>query len=192
MWNSSSERRHSSPRSSSENERELSFIYEPTEKGEKGSLRPIVIDGSNVAYCHGDDKDFSIRGIEIVVDDFINRGYEKEKIVVFLPKIRDGPALQEMLKSKCKIFFAASRKLPNGENITSHDDYYMLNYAAKVGAVIVTRDNYREHANNPSHPEWDEVISNRILMPNFVRDVLLLQEDPLGRNGPRLDEFLKF
>ena len=192
MWNSSSERRHSSPRSSSENERELSFIYEPTEQGERGSLRPIVIDGSNVAYCHGDDKDFSMRGIEIVVDDFNNRGYEKEKIVVVLPQKRHLPEMLKHCSEKCSFCFVPSRRHPGGEVINFHDDFYILNYAAKVGAVVVTRDSYRNHANNPSHPEWDEVISNRILVPKFVRDVLLWPEDPLGRNGPRFDEFLKF
>ena len=157
----------------------------------KGSLRPIVIDGSNVAYCHGLDTDFSRRGIEIVVDDFINRGYEKEKIVVVLPEQRDSPELQE-LKNKCLFCFVPRRRHLSGEVINFHDDFYILNYAAKVGAVVVTRDSYRNHANNPSHPEWDEVISNRILVPKFVRDVLLWPEDPLGRIGPRLDEFLKF
>ena len=80
-------------------------------KGERGSLRPIVIDGSNVAYCHGEDKKFTIRGLEIVVDDFIIRGYEKKKIVVFLPQKRDHfhPKLRVTLKEKCSLSFAPRR-----------------------------------------------------------------------------------
>ena len=80
-------------------------------KGERGSLRPIVIDGSNVAYCHGEDKKFTIRGLEIVVDDFIIRGSEKKKIVAFLPQKRDHfhPKFRETLKQKCSLSFAPRR-----------------------------------------------------------------------------------
>ena len=74
-------------------------------------LLPIVIDGSNVAYCHGEDKKFTIRGLEIVVDDFIIRGSEKKKIVAFLPQKRDHfhPKLRETLKEKCSLSFAPRR-----------------------------------------------------------------------------------
>ena len=159
---------------------------------EKGNLRPIVIDGSNVAYCHGKDREFSPEGIDIVVDDFINRGHER--IVVFLPdqrgRSRHDREVLERLEEKCFLSFAPSRQQPSGEIISSHDDYYILNYAAKHGAVVVTRDNYRDHANQK--PEWDAVIRDRILMPTFVGDDIQWPEDPLGRNGPRLDNFLRF
>ena len=171
-----------------ENERDHS---EPR-KGEKGSLRPIVIDGSNVAYCHGRDRDFSAKGIHIVVEDFLSRGHEK--IVVFLPKQRGRShhdrELLEKLENKCTLSFAPSRQRPSGEIISTHDDYYILNYAAKHGAVVVTLDNFRDHAYQK--PEWDVVIRDRILMPTFVGDDIQWPEDPLGRNGPRLDDFLRF
>ena len=156
----------------------------------KEGLRPVVIDGSNVAYCHGDDQVFSIRGIEIVVDDFINRGHEK--IVIFLPQKHEKEKLLMKLEEKCSVIFIRSRQQPSGENINHHDDYYILNYAAKHGAVVVTRDNFRDHANNPRHPEWDAVITDRILMPTFVGDDIQWPEDPLGRTGPCLQDFLKF
>jgi hypothetical protein len=47
-------------------------------------LRPIVIDGSNVAFQHGRHRCFSVQGIEIVVDYFERRGHEK--IVAFVPQ----------------------------------------------------------------------------------------------------------
>ena len=156
------------------------------------SLRPIVIDGSNVAYCHGRDREFSSKGIEIVVDDFLSRGHER--IVVFLPqqrgRSRHDRELLEKLEEKCSLSFAPSRQKPSGEKISNHDDYYILNYAAMKEAVVVTRDNYRDHVNQK--PEWDAVIRDRILMPTFVGDDIQWPEDPLGRNGPRLDEFLRF
>ena len=52
----------------------------------RGSLRPIVIDGSNVAMHHGQWKEFSVRGIELVVRYFEARGHDK--IVAFVPEYR--------------------------------------------------------------------------------------------------------
>ena len=96
----------------------------------------------------------------------------------------------EELEEKCSLCFTPSRQQPSGEIISSHDDYYILNYAAKHGAVVVTRDNYRDHANQKT--EWDAVIRDRILMPTFVGDDIQWPEDPLGRTGPCLQDFLKF
>ena len=42
---------------------------------EREQLRPIVIDGSNVAMAHGNEKTFSCRGIEICVNYFRERGH---------------------------------------------------------------------------------------------------------------------
>lgn len=49
-------------------------------------LRPIVIDGSNVAMSHGNKEVFSCRGIKICVDWFRARGHKE--ITVFVPKWR--------------------------------------------------------------------------------------------------------
>lgn len=51
-----------------------------------GRLRPIVVDGSNVAMSHGNKEVFSCRGIKICVDWFKNRGHKE--ITVFVPKWR--------------------------------------------------------------------------------------------------------
>jgi len=49
-------------------------------------LRPVVIDGSNVAMSHGNKEIFSCRGIKICVDWFRARGHKE--ITVFVPKWR--------------------------------------------------------------------------------------------------------
>lgn len=49
-------------------------------------LRPVVIDGSNVAMSHGNKEVFSCRGIKICVDWFRARGHKE--ITVFVPKWR--------------------------------------------------------------------------------------------------------
>ena len=40
--------------------------------------------------------------------------------------------------------------------------------------------------------EYYNVIKNRLIRPNFIKDQLMLPTDPLGVNGPRLDKFLRF
>lgn len=66
-----------------------------------GTLRPIVIDGSNVAMSHGNKEVFSCKGIKICVDWFKSRGHKE--ITVFVPKWRkeasrpDNPITGEVL-----------------------------------------------------------------------------------------------
>lgn len=66
------------------------------------ALRPVIIDGSNVAMSHGNKEVFSCRGIKICVEWFRNRGHQE--ITVFVPKYRkessrpDNPVVdQEIL-----------------------------------------------------------------------------------------------
>ena len=47
------------------------------------NLRPIVIDGSNVAMAHGGSKIFSCRGIEICVEWFKNEGHKVGYILYY-------------------------------------------------------------------------------------------------------------
>lgn len=53
-------------------------------------LRPIVIDGSNVAMSHGNKEVFSCRGIRLAVDWFRDRGHTYIK--VFVPSWRKEPS----------------------------------------------------------------------------------------------------
>ena len=48
-------------------------------------LPPIVIDGPNVAFCHGKDKVFSAKGIKLVIEYFKMRGHQK--IVAYVPEL---------------------------------------------------------------------------------------------------------
>lgn len=38
---------------------------------------------------------------------------------------------------------------------------------------------------------WREIITKRLLQYTFVGDIFMVPDDPLGRNGPRLEEFLR-
>uniref|UniRef100_A0A674N550 Zinc finger CCCH-type containing 12B n=1 Tax=Takifugu rubripes TaxID=31033 RepID=A0A674N550_TAKRU len=50
------------------------------------NLRPIVIDGSNVAMSHGNKEVFSCRGIQLAVEWFLEKGHKD--ITVFVPAWR--------------------------------------------------------------------------------------------------------
>ena len=158
-----------------------------------GGLRPIVIDGSNVAMNHGQRKVFSVKGIELVIRYFENRGHKK--IIAFVPEFRkkfnqsSDQKLLERLEDEQRVSFTPSRTV-DGVHITSYDDTFILDYAAQHGAIVVTRDQYRDLINQK--PEWREVIEKRILMQTFVGDDLMFPHDPLGRGGPNLDTFLRY
>uniref|UniRef100_A0A8C3MSK6 Uncharacterized protein n=1 Tax=Geospiza parvula TaxID=87175 RepID=A0A8C3MSK6_GEOPR len=63
------------------------------ESDSSDSLRPIVIDGSNVAMSHGNKEVFSCWGIQLVVDWFRERGHTYIK--VFVPLWRKEPPRQD-------------------------------------------------------------------------------------------------
>uniref|UniRef100_A0A8C9FPQ0 Zinc finger CCCH-type containing 12A n=1 Tax=Pavo cristatus TaxID=9049 RepID=A0A8C9FPQ0_PAVCR len=58
----------------------------PLEEKESDNLKPIVIDGSNVAMSHGNKEVFSCRGILLAVQWFWDRGHKD--ITVFVPSWR--------------------------------------------------------------------------------------------------------
>lgn len=101
-------------------------------------LRPIVIDGSNVAMSHGNKQAFSCRGIKLCVDWFRNRGHKD--IVVFVPKwrkesssldnpIKDQELLNELEREGIMVFTPS--RFVGGKRMVCYDDRYIL----KVGVV---------------------------------------------------------
>jgi len=186
--------------------REVKQVKSHILKGTKvhhSRLRPIVIDGSNVAFAHGrsepamkngrNGSEFSCWGIKLVVEYFVKRGHDN--IVAFVPefrkksgKSRDGNLLNK-LEEEGHLAFTPSREVA-GRFIASHDDRFILGYAAEHGGIVVTRDNFRDHYHVP---EWKDTIQNRLLQPTFVRGKLFrFPDDPMGKNGVSLDQFLRF
>ncbi|KAJ8673619.1 hypothetical protein QAD02_004881 [Eretmocerus hayati] len=159
-------------------------------------LRPVVIDGSNVAMSHGNKHSFSCRGIKICVDWFRARGHRE--ITVFVPKWRkesprpDNPVLDQEILGELErerlLVFTPSR-LVGGKRMVCYDDRYILRLAAELDGIVVSNDNYRDLAQE--NPEFRKVVEERILMYSFVNDRFMPPDDPLGRSGPTLDNFLK-
>lgn len=170
-----------------------SNIYNPNSSERvKSGLRPIIIDGSNVAVSHGKG-DFSFRGLQICVDYFIKRGHKVIK--VFVPQFRRNlamhrePQILAYLEKNDFLILTPSRRV-DGKMVVSYDDRYIVQTAAELGGVIVSTDNYRDLLSE--NPAWKETIEQRLLMFTWVDDILMFPQDPLGRFGPRLDEFLMF
>ncbi|XP_047414389.1 probable ribonuclease ZC3H12D isoform X1 [Sciurus carolinensis] len=159
------------------------------------SLRPIVIDGSNVAMSHGNKEAFSCRGIQLAVDWFRDRGHTYIK--VFVPSWRKEPSrsdtpireqhVLEDLERQAVLVYTPSRKV-NGKRVVCYDDRYIVKVAYEKDGIIVSNDNYRDLQSE--NPEWKWFIEQRLLMFSFVNDRFMPPDDPLGRRGPTLSNFL--
>ncbi|XP_063190488.1 NEDD4-binding protein 1 [Chroicocephalus ridibundus] len=164
-------------------------------KNEPGKpyLKHIIIDGSNVAISHGLRKFFSCRGIAISVDYFWKRGHRN--ITVFVPqwRTRRDPYITEQdfltQLQDVGILSLTPARMVLGARIAAHDDRFLLHLADKTGGVIVTNDNFREFVTESR--AWREIIQKRLLQYTFAGDIFMVPDDPLGRNGPRLDDFLR-
>ncbi|XP_077206351.1 putative ribonuclease ZC3H12D [Paroedura picta] len=158
-------------------------------------LRSIVIDGSNVAMSHGNKEVFSCMGIQLVVDWFKNRGHKYVK--VFVPSWRkestryDNPItdqhILETLAKQAILIYTPSRKM-KGKRMVCYDDRYIVKLAYEQDGVIVSNDNFRDLQNE--NLEWKWFIEQRLLMYSFVNDIFMPPDDPLGRHGPSLANFL--
>ncbi|KAM6218371.1 endoribonuclease ZC3H12A [Rhynchocyon petersi] len=168
----------------------------PEEDKESSDLRPVVIDGSNVAMSHGNKEVFSCRGILLAVNWFLERGHTD--ITVFVPSwrkeqprpdvpITDQYILRELEKKKILVF-TPSRRV-GGKRVVCYDDRFIVKLAFESDGVVVSNDTYRDLQGE--RQEWRRFIEERLLMYSFVNDKFMPPDDPLGRHGPSLDNFLR-
>ncbi|XP_072830845.1 endoribonuclease ZC3H12A [Vicugna pacos] len=169
----------------------------PPEEDKEGSdLRPVVIDGSNVAMSHGNKEVFSCRGILLAVNWFLERGHTD--ITVFVPSwrkeqprpdmpITDQHILRELEKKKILVF-TPSRRV-GGKRVVCYDDRFIVKLAFESDGIVVSNDTYRDLQSE--RQEWKRFIEERLLMYSFVNDKFMPPDDPLGRHGPSLDNFLR-
>jgi ribonuclease ZC3H12 len=160
-------------------------------------LRPIVIDGSNIAMTHGHKEVFSCLGIRECINFFVTRGHTD--IIVFVPQFRrenprsDCPITDQHilfeLESEKKLIWTPARHI-GGRRIVCHDDKYILKTAEEKDAIIVSNDEYRDLIKE--QPSWRSMVEQRLLMYSFVDGKFMPPDDPLGRHGPTLNQFLSF
>ncbi|XP_018559097.1 NEDD4-binding protein 1 isoform X2 [Lates calcarifer] len=164
----------------------------PNEPG-RPDLRHIIIDGSNVAMAHGLHRFFSCRGIALAVETFWRRGHRE--ITVFVPQWRqkrDRLTTEQHFLNQLEdlrlLSFTPSREVC-GQRISSHDDRFLLHLAEKTDGIIVTNDNLRDFVDTSD--TWRKIIQERLLQFTFVEDHFMIPDDPLGKDGPHLDVFLR-
>ncbi|XP_076018544.1 protein KHNYN [Genypterus blacodes] len=169
------------------------FDLKLTDKPVDPKLRMIIIDGSNVAMSHGLGQFFSCRGIALAVQHFWDRGHRR--ITTFLPQWRQksDTRIKEQhyladLQQLGLLSYTPSREV-QGKRISSYDDRFMLRLAQESDGIIVTNDNLRDLLDE-SHV-WRDIIKKRLLQYTFVGDHFMVPDDPLGRGGPHLDDFLR-
>ncbi|KAL0125135.1 hypothetical protein PUN28_004342 [Cardiocondyla obscurior] len=150
-------------------------------------LRTIVVDGCNVALSYTNGKKFSEKGIQMVVDYFKLKGHT---VKVFLPqhiRKKEYTYVEQLYKTGIVVFTPS--RIVEGKLIASYDDRFILKYATSCGGIVVSKDQYRDLYKEK--PEWRDTIKNRLLIPTFVEDYIMFPEDPLGRFGPNLEQFLR-
>ncbi|XP_060937150.1 endoribonuclease ZC3H12A [Limanda limanda] len=166
------------------------------QKNTETELRPIVIDGSNVAMSHGNKEVFSCRGIQLAVNFFLDRGHSS--VTVFVPSwrreqprpdapITDQHVLMDLERRKI-VVFTPSRRV-GGKRVVCYDDRFIVKLAYESEGVIVSNDTYRDLQGE--RPEWKKCIEERLLMFSFVNDKFMPPDDPLGRRGPSLNNLLR-
>ncbi|XP_051265872.1 probable ribonuclease ZC3H12D [Dicentrarchus labrax] len=159
-------------------------------------FRPVVIDGSNVAMSHGDKKVFSCQGLQLAVNWFWDKGLRD--ITVFVPlwrkeqprpeaPITDQHILHELERRKILVYTPS--RCVNGKRVVCYDDRYIVKLAFDSDGIIVSNDNYRDL--QTENPQWKKFIEERLLMYTFANDKFMPPDDPLGRNGPTIDDFLR-
>ncbi|KAK5883349.1 hypothetical protein CesoFtcFv8_019687 [Champsocephalus esox] len=163
---------------------------------EDDALRPIVIDGSNVAMSHGNKEVFSCLGIQLAVDFFMDRGHSE--VTVFVPSwrkeqprpdvpITDQHILRDLEKRKI-VVFTPSRRVA-GKRVVCNDDCFIVKLGYESDGIIVSNDMYRDLQGEK--PEWKRFIEERLLMYSFVNNKFMPPDDPLGRYGPTLENLLR-
>ncbi|XP_052047336.1 LOW QUALITY PROTEIN: protein NYNRIN [Apodemus sylvaticus] len=166
---------------------EMNLSEEPGDPG----LRRVVIDGSSVAMVHGLQHFFSCRGIAMAVQHFWNRGHRE--ITVFVPtwqlkknrRVRESHFLTKL--HKLKMLSITPSHLENGKKITTYDYRFMVKLAEETDGIIVTNEQIHVLMNNSKKM----MIRDRLLPFTFAGSLFMVPDDPLGRDGPTLEEFLK-
>uniref|UniRef100_A0A096LZF6 KH and NYN domain containing n=1 Tax=Poecilia formosa TaxID=48698 RepID=A0A096LZF6_POEFO len=169
------------------------FQLKLTDEPGNPNLRAIVIDGSNVAMSHGLGHFFSCRGIALAVQHFWDRGHRHISALVPQWRQKNDPRIKEQhymtdLQNLGLLSYTPSREV-HGKRISSYDDRLILQLAQRTNGVIVTNDNLRDLSDES--PVWRDIIKKRLLQYTFVGDLFMVPDDPLGRGGPHLDDFLR-
>ena len=117
-----------------------------------------------------------------------NSNHQSTQISPVSTNSMDQEALVEM-ENKGLIHFTPSKRV-GSKHIKCDDDNAILQLAVVKSGIIVSNDNFKRYLNH--NDDFKHVILERVLMYSFIDDTFMPVDDPLGKNGPSLDNFLRF
>eukprot|EP00096_Caligus_rogercresseyi_P005136 TRINITY_DN2003_c0_g1_i2.p1 TRINITY_DN2003_c0_g1~~TRINITY_DN2003_c0_g1_i2.p1 ORF type:complete len:404 (+),score=96.30 TRINITY_DN2003_c0_g1_i2:245-1456(+) len=166
-----------------------------SETGGYSPFRPIVIDGCNLAWAHGDHKRFSPRGLALAYKRFLSMG--SREIVIFVrpnsstdaPMNEEEEKIMERLRELKVLHEIPKNRTTAGFHVSHYDDLMIVDYAVRVKGIVVSNDHFEDIIDHSK--EFKDQIRYRLLSFTWVGDVLLFPQDPLGKGGPTLKNFLK-
>lgn len=167
-------------------ENDVASLLQPTKDNKATSkYRSVIIDGSNVAFEHGNGM-FSPLGIKLAVDYFVNRG--NTKCYALLPRHRQalGGDVFPQMEMSAHLKYTPSRIINNVRE-TPYDDRFILDAALAMDGVVVSNDQYRDLM---GIDKYKDIICKRLIPYTFVEDHIIIPNDPRGPNGPSLEQML--
>ncbi|KAL5105007.1 putative ribonuclease ZC3H12C [Taenia crassiceps] len=154
-------------------------------------LRPIVIDGANVAHGESSNSTFNVLNLRCVINYFVQRGHEE--IAVVLPSDGQTPCAAVFSPTEIAKYFVFTpvRRLDRGVRPQkTDDDSVILQYAQEKDGVVISNDQYRDWLK--ARPEFRDLIENRVIPYSLRMGTFIISYYPLGKHKPHLDEILAF
>lgn len=125
--------------------------------------RTIIIDGVNVAQSFSNYGTFSVRGLEIAINFFENKGHRVKAVCPqnYTQRVKtdDQNGFHRLVKQR-KVVLTPCKRLPSNTNCCTHKKLILDITHSKEG-VIISNDNFRDLLNE--NEKWNEVIRSRIL-----------------------------
>ena len=132
----------------------------------------IVLDGSNICMRFGKGDDFVVEALTIVYEWFASRGHD---VVIILPQSRKSRLMgakrwEEVEKlnnlEKANILYYSPSKKTDQRSWDCYDDRFIIEFASKKKAVVVSNDNYLDVLKE-NIPEFNEQIRDRYICQFF-------------------------
>jgi hypothetical protein len=98
-----------------------------------------------------------------------------------------NPEILDDLEKNGYLTYTPSRYV-NNKLICPYDDRFILRAAEHYNAIIVSNDNYRDLMQE--NYEWRLLVERNLLQYTFIGDLFMIADDPFGRKGPNINEFL--
>lgn len=170
------------------------------------NLRPVILDCKDLALSDSSNKaqqTFLVIRIKKAVEYFEKRNHKiyailsqsrRDQIMAsntaasLDPKTPDQQIILEM-EQKNQLNYAPYKRV-GSKRIETDDDIIKLKTAANNGGVIVSNNDFKKYLNH-QYEDFKKVIEQRVLMYSFIDDIFMPVEDPAGKNGVTLENFLR-